>query len=180
MTFRILVDGEEKATVDEQVTRVTVMTSRGAAAVVGISDEGAIDLHIEKAVPGGPIRLDQLEAYQRQANAERVQGLVSGFTPIPVSKELTGTQGVHTYTVTGEEATASDAPHVAPPSRDLAEGLDSSDTATLTARITAYNSSGDADAAIEDNPAGSGTTSSDSDEERSDKDASKEDEFSLS
>lgn len=160
MSFNILVDGEKVATVDEQVTKVSVMTSRGTAAEVGIADEGAIDIILTKAVPGGPRRLDHIEAQQRKENAERVEGQVTGQPAYNASKELTGTQGPHTYTADGEGVTTTDAPKQLPPDRDLAEGLEADQSDILTARIEAFNSSGDAQAAIDDNPAdgsGSGT-----------------------
>src|SRR5918993_5872436 len=98
MTFRILVDGEEVATCDQQVTRVSVMTARGTAAEVGIADEGAIDLVLIKAFPGGPIRLDHLEALRAKQENERREGLEQGPVDYNVTKALTDTQGPHSYT----------------------------------------------------------------------------------
>lgn len=156
MTFKLLVNGEEVKVFDEQVTKVSLMTSRGLAGSAGISTEGSVDIQVEIAQPGGPMRLDHLEALQRREDRERSEGLVVGSTPQKVGKELSGTQGEHDYTARPGGVENPQGANPPGPSRDLAEGLESSDTDTLTARVEAFASSGDADAAINDNPAGSG------------------------
>ncbi len=157
MSFRILVDGEEKARCDEQVTRVSIMTPSGVRSEFGIADEGAIDIVLTKAQPGGPMRLDHLEALRSKQEAERVQGLSSGQLPGEVPKALTDTQGPHSYIATGEEPSETEQRTVTPPPKDLAEGLEATDTDTINARLSAYADSGDADKAISDNPPGSGS-----------------------
>lgn len=165
MTFRLLVNGEEVKSFDEQVTRVSLMTSRGVAGIVGIADEGSIDLLVEVAQPGGPMRLDHLENLQAQEARERSEGLAVGNAPQEVNKELLGSQGSPTYTAQSGGVEASSEKYVPPPSRDLTEGLESSDSGTRTARLNAYAASGDADAAIEDNPPGSGSEEAPAEEE---------------
>lgn len=168
MTFRILVDGEEKASCDEQVTRVSIMTPSGVRSEFGIADEGAIDIVLTKAQPGGPMRLDHLENLKRQQESKRVEGLSAGQLPGEAPKALTDTQGPHSYIATGEEPSETEQRTVTPPSVDLAEGLEASDEATRTARLDAYANSGDANKAIKDNPPGSGGSSSSEDDDTTD------------
>lgn len=157
MSFRILVGGEEVKVIDQQVTRVSVMTSSGVRSEFGIADEGAIDLIITTAQPGGPQRLDHLEALRRKEESERVAGLPAGQEEYIVPKDLNTTQGDHSYVAEGREPEGTEGQSVTPPSRDLSEGLEASDSGTLTARIEAYNNCGDADKAIKDNEPGSGS-----------------------
>lgn len=159
MSFRILVGGEEVKVIDEQVTRVSVMTPSGVRSEFGIADEGAIDLIVTTAQPGGPMRLDHLEALHRKQEAERVQGLPAGQEPYTVPKDLNSTQGDHSYIAEGREPEGTEAQSVSPPAVDLTEGLEPGDDSTRTARLEAFSSSGDAEAAVKDNPPGSTSSS---------------------
>lgn len=136
MAFRILIDGEEVNSVDERVTRVSIMTSRGVAAEFGIADEGAIDIRLIKAVPGGPRRLDDIEREAAQEERDRVGDQPVGAPDTGVPKELTTTQ-------TGETVTR-------PPERDLTEGLEADDVDGRTAAVNKHLSG--------DNETGTDTT----------------------
>lgn len=145
MPFRILLDGEEIASVDEQVTRLSVMTSRGVGAEVGIADEGAVDIQLTRVVPGGVRRLDELEREQIERDRERAaEGEPVGAPPTNAPRELNTNQF-------GEKNNP-------PPDVDLSQGLESDDSDTLTARVNAFSSGGDAQKAIDDNPPGTGTS----------------------
>lgn len=139
MTFRVLVDGEEVHSVDEQVTAVTVDTPRGVAARVGISTESAINIVLETVAPGGVMRLDHLEALQRREQQERSKDNESFRVPAFVGGPLLGTQGDHTETARSGGVEASER-SATPPDRDLTEGIDASDTEARTSAINSFNS----------------------------------------
>lgn len=174
MVFSLRLDGEIIATVDEQVTGVRVMTARGESSATGIAPhEGVVDIILDKVAPGGPPRLDQIEAAQLQAIRDRSQeGMRVGYArDLQVNpKGLQATQGIHDETLReGGVDPAIRQNHVfGGPSRDLGEGLSPKDTDVLTARLNAFGEHGDAGRAISDNPASgsftaeSGFTASDS------------------
>lgn len=160
--FSIRLDGKVIASVDEQVTALRVQTARGEASVLGISDEGVVDIILDKVAPGGPVRLDQLEAFQAQQIRERGrEGVLVGQPRHEVVAPAQGQlakQGLHLETlrpggVDPKEVGSTVHDH---PLRDLAVGLDTGDVETRTARIEAFAKDGDYDKAIKDNPPGSG------------------------
>lgn len=168
--FRLLVNGKEVERFAEQVTKVTLMTARGAVGQAGISPtDGSVDLQVEFAQPGGPIRLDHIENQAAQAIRDRGEGQRTGQLDPQVDKSLIGTQGGQDYTAReGGVDAVSNEEIVAPPSRDLTEGLDSDDVEGRTRRIEDFTRSGDADAVISGEPADSdsvlvGSASADSD-----------------
>lgn len=181
MTFKLRLDGKEIASVDEQVLSVRLQTARGETAATGIApNEGVVDIILEKVAPGGPIRLDQLEARQMQEIRDRAEeGMSVGFArDFQVNPQgLRADQGVHDETLREGGPRRNDQTVTSGPSRDLSEGLAQGDTETLTARLEAFAEHGDTDRAISENPAGgavqSGTapdsiSSSDSPSTRSD------------
>lgn len=161
MTFDLRLDGDVIATVDEQVTAVRLQTSRGETAAMGVAPhEGVVDIILDRVAPGGPPRLDQIEAMNMQAIRDRAQGgLPVGF-PRDFQVRPAGLradQGLHDETLREGDVDVRLAErtrgNTSPPSKDLAEGLSARDTEVLTARIEAFSEHGDADRAIQDNPA---------------------------
>lgn len=150
MSFRILVDGEQAFEVDEQITRVSIMTSRGVAAEVGIADEGVIDIQLTRVAPGGVRRLDQVERERIKEDQERAkEGEPVGSAPSEAPRDLNANQfGGTSYP---------------PPSVDLASDIDPSDSDTLTRRIEAYGSHGDAQRAIDEVKSGNSSETSNGD-----------------
>jgi hypothetical protein len=174
MPFSLRLDGEVIASVDEQVTGVRVMTARGESSATGIAPhEGVVDIILDKVAPGGPPRLDQIEAQALQAIRDRSEeGQPVGYARdlLVNPKGLQATQGIHDETLRdgGVDPNVRQNHVVGGPSRDLGEGLSPKDTDVLTARIEAFGDHGDAQRAISDNPASgsftaeSGATSADS------------------
>lgn len=162
MPFTLRLDGEPIAEIDEQVLGVSLQTGRGETARMGVGpQDGVVDIILDKVASGGPVRLDQIEAAARKEVQDRATegelvGSAPGFFTAP-AKGLHVGQGVHDETLRkggvdtqlGNETRT----NVNPPSRDLASGLNPTDTDVLTARLTAFGKHGDADKAIEDNPA---------------------------
>lgn len=159
MPFSLRLDGEVIATVDEQVTAVRVMTARGESSATGIAPhEGVVDIILDRVAPGGPPRLDQIEAAQLQAIRDRSQeGMRVGYArDLQVNpKGLQATQGIHDETLRegGVDPAIRQSHVVGGPSHDLGSGLSPSDTEVLTARLDAFGQHGDAQRAIRDNPA---------------------------
>lgn len=160
--FVVRLDGEPIFQTDEQVIGCRLMTSRGEAAAIGLSQsDGVVDIVLDRVAPGGPVRLDQLEA---QANldirARGQEGQVVGSNPTLQNTVPAANQGAITTTLTKGDTPSSGMDAGAfvnqNPSKDLATGLQTTDSATLTNRIEAFGQHGDADKAISDHPAESG------------------------
>lgn len=176
MPFDLLFDGKVIASVNEQVTGVRVQTSRGESSVTGISpNEGAVQIILDRVQPGGPPRLDQIEAKALQELRDSAtEGMLVGTAPgwAVMSRAMQGDQGHHDETTRPGGVDLDQRRRGAfGPSRDLAEGLSSQDTEVLTARLNAFGEHGDSDRAVRDNPAsgrgftaetGAGPTASDS------------------
>ncbi len=169
--FDIRYEGKSILSVDEQVTAVRLQSSRGETAVTGIAPhEGVIDIILDRVAPGGPPRLDQIEAQSRQAirdNSE--EGAPVGFARDNqvVSQGARMDQGAHDETLreggvdTAKVRATRSGGQV--PSRDLAAGLDKTDTEALTKRLEAFDRHGDADKAIEENGPSKDSTTTGSD-----------------
>ncbi len=158
----VRLDGEVIATIEEQALAVRIQTSRGETSATGLGpDDGVIDLIIDRVAPGGPPRLDQLEAAQMQALRDRSQegqpvGYTRDFQVHPSG--LSATQGVHNESLreggVDRELTRRTRANGQVPSVDLGYGLLPGDVETRTARIEAFAGHGDAQRAINDYPAG--------------------------
>lgn len=161
--FVLRVNGETVATTDEQVIGIRVQTARGEVWSGGLApNEGVADIILDCVAPGGPRRLDQIEGQAMQDIRDRaVEGQSIGNNPLNVVTPSMAQQGPNDSTLRQGGATPSGVNPISfanmSPSRDLATGLQASDSETLTRRITAFGEHGDANKAIEDNPAG-GTT----------------------
>lgn len=156
MAFEVRVNGQTVYKEDAQVDSVSLMSARGELYRAGMApSDGVIDVVLNRVTSGSPIRLDQLEAAQRKFNADLVKGELAGETPYQVNPNMSQQQGVGENTLTpgGVDSEASQQRSFAPPSRDLAEGLDPQDHETRTARLEAFGQHGDADKAIADHPA---------------------------
>lgn len=164
----VRLDGEVIATIEEQALAVRIQTSRGETSATGLGpDDGVIDLIIDRVPPGGPPRLDQLEAQTMQDIRDRSpEGTVIGFARDHQvhPSGLSATQGTHTETLreggVDTELTRRTRSNGQVPQVDLAEGLQAGDVEVRSARLTAFAEHGDAQRAIDDNPAdGSGGSS---------------------
>lgn len=152
--FEIRVEGETVAKIEEQVVAVRLMSARGELYKAGMTNtDGAIDIKLDKVMPGDPVRLDQLEAFQARQRAELVQGLATGQAEHTVDNSIKMSQGNQDYTLRpgGVDSEQSQQGNFPPPSLDLAQGISPTDGDTLTARINSYNEHGDAQRAIDDN-----------------------------
>jgi hypothetical protein len=151
--FEVRVNGQPVHKEEAQVIGVSLMSARGELYKAGISTEGVIDVVLQTVSPADPIRLDQLDEARLQFERDRVAGVVVGTAP-GITADMGARQtpsgaGVLPGYEGGKNVSQGQQP---PPSRDLSEGLDPADSEALTKRIEAYNESGDADKAIEDNP----------------------------
>lgn len=103
--FRVLHEGKTVLEIEEQVLAASLRTSRGSGKPVFLSsDDGVIELVIEKAAPGGPMRLDQLEQKQiRDIQDRSTEGEVVGTVPDtlngPEARIMRTPQGTITDTV---------------------------------------------------------------------------------
>lgn len=168
--FVVRLDGEPIFSTDEQVIGCRLMTSRGEAAAIGLSQsDGVVDIVLDRVHPGGPVRLDQLEAQANLDIRERgKEGQTVGANPTLLNTVPAANQGAVTTTLTKGDTPSSGIDPRAfinqNPSVDLASGLATTDTGTLTNRINAFGDHGDAAKAVADHPANSGdSTSSPSD-----------------
>jgi hypothetical protein len=153
--FEVRVNGAPVHKEELQVVGVSLQSARGEMYRAGISTEGVVDLRLETVQPGSNIRLDQLDAARAAWERERIANAPEpGPTPPPIGHDMAAKQQVPVSTVLPgvEGGEVSDQPTQGPPDQDLSVGLDPSDDAALTARIEAYNESGDAAKAIADNP----------------------------
>lgn len=153
--FEVRVNGQVVYKEEAQVDSVALMSARGELYRAGMTpQDGVIDVVLHRVTSGSPIRLDQLEAFQRQQQASFVEGQLAGERPYEVSHDMRGDQGAHDNTLRpgGVESNPQQPQNFGPPTRDLAEGLDPRDHETRTARLEAYAQHGDADRAISDNP----------------------------
>lgn len=152
MTFEVRVNGETVSKTDQQVIGVSLMSARGELYRAGISTEGAIDIVLQTVNAGDPIRLDQLERAQNEMNRSLVEGEITGTAPWSPSDGLTAKQQVGDVTLHPGSENRTEQAQTQPPAVDLAQGLTPADHEILTARIDAFNSHGDAQRAINDNP----------------------------
>ena len=151
--FEVRVNGNPVHKEEAQVIGVSLQSARGELYKAGISTEGVIDVILQTVKPGDPIRLDQLDEARRQFERARTEGKVTGTAPLVMPGDMASSQfpsgeGV----LPGVEGGTVSQQNQPPPDRDLSEGLDPSDSEALTKRIEAYNETGDATKAIEDNP----------------------------
>lgn len=161
--FTLRMNGEVVAEVDEQVTKVRLITAQGEASATGIPlDVGVVDIVLDTVAPGGPPRLDQIEQMEAQAWRDRArEGVPVGNPPLEALAPAEGQrarQGYHVETlrpggVDRKEQGTTVHNH---PLKDLFGDLEPGDTATRTARIEAFGKHGDYDRALKDNPPGSG------------------------
>jgi hypothetical protein len=160
--MEIRINGEKVWDTDEQVTGVAVQSARGELYRAGISTEGVLDLRVDVVRPGDPPRLDQVEAQQRRETAARVEGQVSGPSELESDRSKIAQQTIGDSTLhPGGENTAPVQATPVPPSVDLASGLDPDSpnfTEVVSARVDAFNEHGDAQKAIDDNPADGGSS----------------------
>lgn len=164
MTFALRLNGEIIAEIPEQVTGVRLLSSRGQAAAMGISpDDGVIDIVIDTVAPGGPPRLDQLEALAVQQLRDRAEeGVVVGTPPDSMRSvgmgDVRASQGLHLETVRpgGVDVDEQNSVIYTHPVKDIFAGLDLGDTETRTARANAFAKTGNVDSVIKDYPPGSG------------------------
>lgn len=156
MPFKLRHEGKDILTIDEQVTGVRIQTSRGETSVTGVAPhEGVVDIIIDRVAPGGPRRLDQIEASELQDIRDRAEeGEPIGYARDSqvVTAGARADQGVHDETLREGGVKKSEQGNTNPPQVDLAQGLSAKDTDVLTARIQAFNDGGDAQKAIDDNP----------------------------
>lgn len=160
----VRLDGEVIATIEEQALAVRIQTSRGETSATGLGpDDGVIDIIIDRVAPGGPMRLDQAEAQVLQDLRDRTpEGSIVGFTrDFQVHPSgLSATQGTHNETLreggVDRELTRRTRSNGSVPSIDLGHGLLPGDVEIRSARITAFGEHGDAQRAIDDNPADGG------------------------
>lgn len=140
MTFRILVDGDEVFSTDDQILRASVMTGRGEAAAVGLNNEGAIDIQLTRVHAGGPVRLDHLDAFADAQQRARAQDRTTGDAPAEVPRDLLLRQGISPVTAVppGVEVPGPQPTGAVGPDEDLAEGLDVDDTEGRTAAVNKF------------------------------------------
>lgn len=143
--FRLVHEGDTILEVEEQVTEVTLRTARGSGQPVFISPtDGVIEIVIAKVAPGGPLRLDHLEALQLKAirdrgtEGERV-GNVADTLNGPEAHMLVTPQGFNADTA-GEGTNREHVDMGTLPAEDLAEGA--KDEKERTARIDAFGKDG--------------------------------------
>lgn len=105
--FEIRVNGETVYTTESQVDKAHILTSQGEAAAVGISQSvGVIDIALDIVAPGGPLRLDHLEALERQRQRDLAGDQSVGQVQHEVDPSIKNTQGEHTETAETPETTA--------------------------------------------------------------------------
>lgn len=148
--FVLRLDGEIIATTDELVTGIRVQTARGEVSAVGLApNEGVVDIILDRVAPGGPLRLDQIEAQALQDIRDRqIVGQPVGINPINQTPPTSVPQ-------TNPSTTAAQMIGLHP-SMDLSSGLTPGDTDTINQRISDFGDHGDAAKAVADNPPGSG------------------------
>jgi hypothetical protein len=157
VAFEVRVNGQPVHLEEGQVTAVSVQSARGELYRAGISTEGVIDVVLDVVPSGGPRRLDQIEAEGVRYDQARVAGQPSGNmrdSGDAVDRSFLQTQHAQNDTLRpgGPSEQIARLGNVAPPSVDLAQGLDPRDEATLSARVEAFNSTGDAQRAVDENP----------------------------
>lgn len=100
MSFEIRVNGEAVYTTDDHVIAASMNSAKGELAKTGISlDDSILDIRLEVATGGGNLRLDHVEALQREQRRELRKGDIAGNVRQGDTK-LLGTQGDHTETAT--------------------------------------------------------------------------------
>lgn len=125
MAFEIRVNGEKAWDTEDHVLGISVQSARGEVARVGTAiDDAILNIVVDIATPGGPMRLDHLEALQAEQFRSFREGEVAGPTPVVQDEEsLQGTQGEHTETVI--ESAGLTNPDITPqPSEDDASGTE--------------------------------------------------------
>jgi hypothetical protein len=106
MSFEIRVNGETVWETDDHVLDVSVQSARGELARVGTAiDDAVLNIVANVATDGGPMRLDHLEALQREQARSFREGATAGTVAEEVTEEtsLHGSQGEHTATVIESE-----------------------------------------------------------------------------
>lgn len=158
--FQLRVNGEVVWKTDHQVEMVALQSSKGEAGRIGVPPSmGVVDIVVTEVPEAAPPRLDHVEEAQRQAVNDLIgEGASRGqIRPETYASDhsLTEGQGEHTYTATRQSVATQPNQGASSVDRDLASGINREDfdsdeeySAALTARIEAFNESGDANAAV--------------------------------
>lgn len=125
MTFCVRVNGEEVWSTDLQVDQVSLQSAKGEAGRIGVSyDTNVIDVVVAEVAAGGPVRLDHIEARDREVQRNNREGeiavaLTTDRYDAPDSMQ--GTQGDHDYTA--RPGGGDNEPHVPSPEENAAAPL---------------------------------------------------------
>lgn len=95
MSFEVRINGQRVWSTDRQVTRIAMQGNRGEIGAAGIGPaDGVVDLFVQEVAPGGPLRLDQVEAAQQAFIRDVAEGTETGtgtYTPAAdANKQLQG------------------------------------------------------------------------------------------
>ncbi len=108
MSFEVRINGKTVWRTDRQVTNVSLQGAKGEAGVMGISDEGVVDVVISEVALAGPMRLDHLEAAEKHFELDAIPedaeyAVMTGSNYVPQEDANRVTQGHPSYLTDGRD-----------------------------------------------------------------------------